>query len=154
MTNIYSRGLKPLEQYALNWRVGEKPEKRNINNLESSKVARRRARESKKFPDGIGVVYIFETSTRCKVGFSTNPKERQRGIEQACGESIRMVAAYQMDISLAKKMERLAHDYLRKTTCFLRGEWYRISSEACVAAVEKIITENTCTQIDALKVRW
>lgn len=152
MTNIYRRSDNRPDQDAIIWNV-RKPfsverVRKNKGVSGSNRNNRKIERERTKLPQGIACVYVFEARDCCKVGISTNVILRRNNLEHARGETLRIAFMLKLAMKDAKKLESESHWYLKTTGCHMRGEWYRLSSEAAVAAIERV-AENICVDIDS-----
>lgn len=80
-----------------------------------------------------GFVYVISSGEgRFKIGRARDPMERMRGLQVASPVSLEMV--YSVEVSQSTQAEGHAHKLL--TEHRLRGEWFSVTREQAIAAVD------------------
>lgn len=88
----------------------------------------------------IAYIYAFGVpSGPIKIGYSMNPKKRLLMIEKEQGQRLIVMGKWPVGLLKAHAVERYAHWLLRDK--HYHGEWFNISLDEAVSAVEKASTE-------------
>ncbi len=87
----------------------------------------------------IGVVYLLKIGDVCKIGISKNVIHRLKDIQSTNACDVSLLQCWNMDMDIARKVERATHDKLRDHR--VRGELFGVDEMAAVAAVNTSIEE-------------
>lgn len=83
-------------------------------------------------------IYVITSDEQglCKIGISGHPSRRLNTLQIGAFSTLRVFWASRLNRDDAIRLELRVHECLKKTSMFVRGEWFRIRPEDAV----KIIT--------------
>jgi hypothetical protein len=96
--------------------------------------------------DGATAVYVFASSTACKVGISNHPKKRLQQIQTGHPALLRIAKVWWFtNIEEASQIERQAHGLLKVLGAHASGEWFSAKPKVVIEQVRRAISDLTPT---------
>ncbi len=87
----------------------------------------------------LGAVYLLKIGYLHKIGISQNVMDRLKNIQSTNACDVSLVQCWNMDMDIARKVERAAHNRLRAHR--VRGALFDVGKMTAVAAVDTSIEE-------------